>query len=427
MLRSVLVYLLLPFCFISFYSTATTDKANSNKLKPATVILISIDGFAYKYLEKYKPDNLLKLAKNGVMSQGLLPIYPSKTFPNHLSMITGNYPINHGIVHNKFYNPQINEVYSLGAGKENSAWLTASPLWKVIEQQQVKTGVYFWPESEAVIDGVSPTYNKPYKKSTSNKERVDTIIHWLKMPENKRPEFVAGYFSIVDTAGHHYGPNSEEVAQAINEIDTLMGYFLKRLNTEVSHPVNIIIVSDHGMTDAGEENALAFRDIIPKNIQSIPGVSIINGQTQIYINFNKSVKEESRALIYKQLSNKNNNAYDVYQQKDYPKHWHFNKESSHSKTLPNIIPDIIIEVKPPYTIVNKGKKAITATHGYDPKNNSDLTAIFIASGPDFKKGIEIKPFENIHIFPLVLDLLSLNQSKNVDGKLSVLKQTLISK
>jgi len=160
-----------------------------------TVILLSIDGFSYEYLEQYKPPNLLALANSGTVAE-LLPVYPSKTFPNHLSIITGSYPINHGISNNSFYNPTLGKKYIKGAGKKNPAWLTAEPFWYVAMQQDIKAAVYFWPESEVV--GKTPTYNIPFNKKDSNKARFTQIIKWLELPAADRPRFIASYFSTVD-------------------------------------------------------------------------------------------------------------------------------------------------------------------------------------------------------------------------------------
>ena len=129
----------------------------------STVILLSIDGFSYDYLATYKPKNILTFGKTGATAK-LLPIYPSKTFPNHLSIVTGVYPVQHGIVHNKFYHRVLKKNYTLGAGKFNSAWLTARPIWTLAEQQGLKTAIYFWPESETKVDGRLPTYYYPYKQ-----------------------------------------------------------------------------------------------------------------------------------------------------------------------------------------------------------------------------------------------------------------------
>jgi predicted AlkP superfamily pyrophosphatase or phosphodiesterase len=169
------------------------------KVAKSTVILLSVDGFAFNYLQKYQPKNILAFAKSGVHAR-LLSVYPSKTFPNHLSIITGSYPVNHGIIHNSFYHRQLEKKYYLSAGKDNKTWLTAKPFWSVVENNFMKSAVYFWPESQT-IGHTAPSYNIPYNKNTSNKARIDQLIAWLTLPLNQRPNFIASYFSTTDQKG----------------------------------------------------------------------------------------------------------------------------------------------------------------------------------------------------------------------------------
>jgi len=379
------------------------------------LILLSIDGFANSYLEKYQPKNILALSTSGIRAEGLLPVYPSKTFPNHLSIVTGVYPAKHGIIHNQFYRKDLNKEYTLGAGKYNSNWLTALPIWTVAEQQGIKTGVYFWPESEAKISNILPSYYYPYKHETPNIDRVNKLIDWLKLAQDKRPQLLISYFSTVDSAGHMYGADSKEVKAAIEDIDQLIGLLRHKIQNEVKQQVNIILVSDHGMTVANKNidiNAL---------IQPNDEVKIVNGQTQLFIygNSQSSISDARSQLISisKSISNSNSNQrYSVLLKNEFPKHWHFNDGLA--------IPDIIIEAKPPYTFTDDKEAYGVATHGYDPLDNRSLDAIFIASGPSFKSNKTIRAFENIHIYPMLLEVLGLKATSKIDGDINVLKPIL---
>jgi len=180
---------LLAVCLVLF-SSFTFGKSNEQ-----TVVLISIDGFRHDYIEKHDAKNIAELAKSGVRSKGLVPVYPSKTFPNHLSIITGRYPTNHGLVDNNFYDTERQQKYSMGDGLEDSSWITALPLWNLAEFQGVKAATFFWPESDARINGRTPSYFYHYSTPVPNSQRVDQIIEWLKLPEQARPRLVTGYFS----------------------------------------------------------------------------------------------------------------------------------------------------------------------------------------------------------------------------------------
>jgi predicted AlkP superfamily pyrophosphatase or phosphodiesterase len=371
------------------------------------VILISIDGFAYDYLNKYQPKNLLSLANTGVTAKGMQPIFPSKTFPNHLSIVTGVYPAKHGIVHNKFFHRKLNKEYSLGAGNIEPSWLTAKPIWTLAEEQGLKSAIYFWPESETTVEGVLPSYYFPYVHNTPNIKRVNQIVNWLKLPSGQRPDFIASYFSTIDSIGHKHGRGSIELQKAIDEIDLLLGTLINKISSETTLTPNFVIVSDHGMTSIEKGAAIEWKNIF----SNFENINVINGQTQLYIyEKNQNILNDVRS----QLSN--NKQLIIYSKGEFPKHWHFNIDNF-------VIPDMIIEAIPPFTFSN-GYTA-SATHGYDPLNKPDLSAIFIAQGPNFKKNITIEPFENIHVFSLLEGLLQLSPSKNIDSNVNVLSKILL--
>ena len=390
------------------------------KTAKSSVILLSIDGFAYDYLATYQPKNILEFGKAGASSK-LLPVYPSKTFPNHLSIITGNYPENHGIIHNKFYHPALKKKYKLGAGKKNSAWLTAKPFWSFAQENNILSAVYFWPESEAIGQGSLPTYNIPYNRTDTDKAHFDQIIDWLKLPSEQAPQFILSYFSSVDDAGHKFGLGSAELAQAITNIDADFGYFIQRLRQEIPQNINVILLSDHGMIQMDKsksiELSMVFNEKQRKLIED-KAIVVAQSSTQLYVYFNQEkLNEHQQETIVKTLTvkgNKNSHLYRVYQKKDYPHHWHLKNSLS-------ITPDLIVEAEPTASFSNSAyKSSNVATHGYDPKNQAELAAIFFAAGPNIVKGREVRPFENIHIVPLLSQLLGLKQLANIDGESSVL-------
>ena len=394
------------FIIICLIIVSTSSFANN------PVILLSIDGFSHDYLAQYQPKNILALANKGVMANGLTPVFPSKTFPNHLSIVTGMYPANHGIVHNKFYHRKLKKKYTLGAGKNNPAWLTAKPLWTIAEQQGKKSAVYFWPESETTVDGILPSYLMKYKHSEPNINRINQIVDWLKLPKTERPDFIAGYFSIIDDIGHKFGPNSKEVAKAIAEIDSIVGLLIEKITIETTVTPNIILVSDHGMTPIDKQLIIQRKNLLADFSQ----LNIVNGQTQLYI-----YEEDTQLLndVRSHLMTAPEKQYfQVFDKGNYPKYWHFNANNE-------VIPDMIINALSPAIFKDSMGYTSSATHGYDVSNNPELKAMFIAQGPDIKKGLTINSFENIHIFSLMETLLELPVSTNVDSDINVLSNIIL--
>ena len=383
-------------CFISSVGWAKTP-----------LILLSIDGFAQHYIEQYKPKTLMSLIQQGTSAKALLPVYPSKTFPNHLSIITGRYPVNHGIVHNSFFHRDIGKSYKFGAGKNDIRWLTADPLWHINEMQGNKSAVYFWPESETAIDNNTASYYYPYDHFTPNENRLEQILTWLRLPEAERPNFIAGYFASVDDAGHEFGANSPELINAISKLDTLLGIFVDQINQEFNGEVNLVIVSDHGMTKIDKDHVIKWQENI------VEGVKAINGSTQLYL-YSDSDSNLQRTV---QLLNKNKTVagkenYRIYQYPNFPIHWQLNRKTA-------AVPDVIIEALPSYIFQN-GKKTIKPeTHGYDSKFHPELNAIFIATGPAFRKNVQVEAFENVNVLPIITRALKLKDVDNIDGNYKV--------
>ena len=376
------------------------------------VVIISLDAFAQQYITKYHPPHLLKLMHQGIYAKALIPVFPSKTFPNHLSIVTGTYTAKHGIIHNSFYRRDLAQYYYKGAGKDNSSWIKAMPIWTLAEKHGVKAAVYFWPESEDKYQGYSPTYNFPYNKHTPNEVRIKQIINWLTLPKPQRPEFIASYFSLVDTAGHKFGPDSPQVKKAVLKADNLIGELMLALKTSVTEPVDLIVVSDHGMTKIDPQHAIKYTKILPV----MPNVKVINGETQILLYSNDQAKMN---WLYQLLRQAPDPRFTVYKQSNFPTHWHWINNA-------NALPDLVLNANTPYTFLAPDQVMNKATHGFDPLNNKQMEAIFIAAGPSFQHNKAIPAFENIHIFPMLATLLGLPIPSNIDGKKSVLAPYLIN-
>ncbi|MCI2284203.1 ectonucleotide pyrophosphatase/phosphodiesterase [Colwellia sp. MSW7] len=327
--------------FVLFFCSSARSETT-----PPVIVLLSIDGFAYEYIHKHQPPNILALSKLGISAK-LASVYPSKTFPNHLSIITGKYPIHHGITNNAFYSPEIGQHYKLGAGKKNAAWLKADPLWTVAEQQGLKTAVYFWPESEAL--GKQPTYNIPFNTKDSNQKRFDQILQWLALPDEQRPRLIVSYFSTVDSAGHTYGPNSKEVEQSVQEIDSLIGKFIAKLSADNNDDITLILVSDHGMMEKDKNKLIKPSTTFDASIQNLiktKAITMAKNDTQLYLYFTPPKSNNldpsdvlSRLKVIAETKH-NKNLYHIYSKGNYPKHWQLNTDSP-------LVPDIIIEAIPP--------------------------------------------------------------------------------
>src|SRR4030095_8153173 len=178
--------------------------------------------FRADYLDRFKPPTLSKLAAEGVQAEGLIPQFPSKTFPDHYTIVTGLTLAHHGIISNNMRASDIPGEFSMSNREvlADPRWWGGEPIWNTAEKQGRKAGAMFWPGSETVIGGRQATYWTPFDDDLPNSERVKRVLGWLKLPENERPVFLTLYFSDVDSAGNSGGPDSDEKKKARLSGDT---------------------------------------------------------------------------------------------------------------------------------------------------------------------------------------------------------------
>lgn len=375
-----------------------------------TVVMISLDGFRWDYLDKYPSPNLNAIAHHGVRAQQMRPAYPTKTFPNHISLITGLYPTHHGIVDNHFYDKERKEHYSMGDGGKDSTWISGIPLWDLAEMNSVKAATYFWPESDARINGMTPSYYYHYSKQARYEDRIQQIIRWLTLPSATRPHFIAGYFSLVDTNGHRFGPDAPETAAAVKRVDDMIGLLRAGLKQQVPYPVNLIVVSDHGMAAIDPNQVIDY--------QALPvsdDFEIVNSSTRLMLYAKPGVTDAAIQAQGKALAAVANHRY----------RWLTAKElaAQHYVDSPRIA-DIILETQaprffdkiPPYEAYTGGM------HGYI--YTKDMGALFVAEGPAFKSGVVLPPFDNVDVYPLVAHILNLPLHSAIDGTLTPLLPAL---
>ncbi len=408
------IYLFLLFLVI-FPFTIKGQIKPIRDLKP-TVILISIDGFRFDYLEKYKPKTLNKLAKNGLRAKWLIPSFPTKTFPNHYTIATGLYPENHGIVANNIYDPQFDAVFSLSKREEvqNPRWWGGEPIWVTAEKQGQIAGAFFFPGTEAKIMGVLPTYWKTYDGKIANETRVETVLGWLDLPLEKRPTIFTMYFSDVDDAGHEFSPNSKETGDAVGKVDSAIDKLYEGLKKrKVENQVNLVIVSDHGMAEVPQQQAVILDEMFDPNLaEQIFWVSEI---VQIF------PKPGQESKIYNSIRSKLPVHAKIYRKSEIPARFNYRSNKRIAPIL--VLPDEgwFLTTRQRYEkLRQEGKlRKIRGSHGYDNQLES-MRALFIGHGDAFKKGFAAEPFQNIQIYNLMCKILGLTPAKN-DGEFEKVK------
>ncbi|MGO2127682.1 MAG: alkaline phosphatase family protein [Pseudoalteromonas prydzensis] len=334
-----LVFSVLLFCFVS--------NAHALQNPNNTVVLISLDGFRWDYIEKHGAPHLAAIAKSGVRANKMQPVYPTKTFPNHLSIITGLLPINHGVVDNRFCDSKRNDCYSMGKGKDDSTWFSGIPLWNLATMQGLKS---------------------------------------------------ASYFSLVDSMGHKYGPDAEQTKQAVQQVDALMGQLQQRL-TALEQDVNLVIVSDHGMSTVAPNQSIAISSL-PKDDKFM--VKNTGPRVLIYANENTTAADIS---AYKERLNKAAKGRYIVLTDSQRAQYHYQNNGRTG--------DIILQTTAPKTFADTGKVNYLGTHGY--AYSDDMAATFIANGPAFKQGITLDKVNNLDIYPMIAKVLGIEVLSKIDS------------
>lgn len=398
---------LLLYGFLILISCAGLSSCSPSE-KPAgdKVLLVSFDGFRHDYLSKTETPNFDLLAERGVISDGLIPIFPTKTFPNYYAIATGLYPENSGFIGNSMYDSTMNARFTMSDRDqvEDPRWYGGEPIWNTVEKAGKKAGTMFWVGSEAPIQDMRPTHWKSYDGSMPDSARIDSVIKWLTLGNEKEVDLGTLYFSFVDGTGHRYGPNSQVILDAIKRADDLVGYLAQRMHeTGLKETTNLMIVSDHGMAEVSRERIVVLDEIIdPQDVELVeysPSVMM-------------HVKEGKLKDVYSSLKENEKN-YRVYKKADIPARYHL---KDHPRT-----PDILMVADLGYTINVKNYFESRpgypsgGAHGFDNREK-EMHALFVAVGPDFKTGVQVNTFQNIHLYELMAHLLNIEPARN-DGSL----------
>jgi predicted AlkP superfamily pyrophosphatase or phosphodiesterase len=399
------------------------------------VILVSLDGFRYDYAEKYHAEHIRALGAAGASApEGMIPAYPSLTFANHYTLATGLYPEHHGIVANNFYDPLRQRAYHMtdASAVADGSWYGGTPIWVLAEQQGMRAACFFWPGSEAEIQGTRPSYYLKYDEKIHDDLRVAQVLAWLRLPAEQRPHLITLYFSGVDHAGHEHGPESEEVRSAVQAVDKEVGDLMEGV-AKTKLPVDVIVLSDHGMAKV-QGDWITLDEYFPDADASVHFIS-----PGLYA---KSDADAER--VYEALHGKSDK-FEVYRRAQMPPGLH---DDSNPRSG-----DPIVVTTGPYLVrfSAKGRQAAAAgassasvstsgstimaperrqvgAHGYDPARVPEMKASFFAAGPDIRSGVTVAPFENVNVYPLVAKLLGLDianlKTGAIDGDLQVLQMIL---
>ena len=378
-----------------------------------SVLLVSLDGFRADYLDLGITPALSRIAREGVRARWMTPSYPSLTFPNHYSIVTGLVPDHHGIVHNAMRDMalggfRLSDRMAVG----DARWWGGEPIWVGAEKAGLRSAAMYWPGSEAAIGGIRPTRWNEYRdgETLPYGTRVDTVLGWLSEPDATRPRIATLYFEGIDKAGHGYGPDSPQAHAAVRETDAALARLLRGLDERgLRDRVDVIVVSDHGMATVPRGQLVAVEDVVSKEEATVVTIGQV---ITIAPNPGFERRVERRLLG-------THEHYDCWRKGELPARWRY---GTHPR-----IPPIVCQMHEgwdmlPRELVAKRPAHDRGSHGYDPAL-APMRALFVARGPSFRPGTVLEPFANVDVYPLLARLLGIEPAPN-DGDIAPLLPAL---
>ncbi|MCF7751095.1 alkaline phosphatase family protein [Bacillus subtilis subsp. subtilis] len=376
---------------------ATTPPATTPKL-----LLVSIDGLRADMLDRGITPNLARIIHDGVRARWMTPSYPSLTFPNHYTLVTGLRPDHHGIIHNSMYEDELGSFrLSRREAVTDARWWGGEPLWVGAEKAGVRTATLSWPGSEAAIQGVRPSQWRIFNSSVPLPDRVDQVLDWVGQRDAQAPRLVTLYMEQVDHAGHDHGPDSPAYAAAVGEVDVAIGRLLDGLQARgLDATTNVVVVSDHGMASVLDGHTIAIEDMVDPTIAK----DISMGQSVGFAPLPGKQGDAEKRLLGAHAQ------YDCWTRQTLPPRWHYGSNPR--------IPPIVCQMHEGWNALSRDSIAkrtpgTRGSHGYDNALPS-MRAVFVARGPSFKQGLTIAGFDNVDVYPLLTRLLGIPAAPN-DG------------
>lgn len=369
------------------------------------IVLVSFDGFRPDYLDRFDLPNFRRVQARGTRARAMRPVFPTMTFPNHYSLVTGLHPGHHGIVSNRFYDPVRRQRYGMDdeAAVRDGSWYGGEPIWVTAETQGMVAACFFWPGSEAAIKGVRPTFWKPFDDDVPNETRVRTVLEWLRLPAERRPHLITLYFGELDSASHRRSLASPRIEAAAQSLDRALGMLLDGVDgLPIRERVILLLTSDHGMIETSGARTVRLSSLVDT--------------ADVYASYGGPVASlhvrggAARAAAIRDAINARLQHGRAYLRAEVPPQHQFSATPRAG--------DVVVIMDEPWTLATSGLQSLRGgawgAHGWDPALPS-MRALFIAAGPGIRGGATIDEVRNVDVYPLMTELLGLRTPSGIDG------------
>ena len=397
------------FLLVSLLAGCAGLRTAPSPASQATVVLVSIDALRADALGSGSMPTLDAIAADGVRARWMNPSYPTLTFPNHYTLVTGLRPDHHGEVHNKMRDAGLGAFVSKQYDKLDARWWSGGePLWATMEREGMSTAVLFWPGSAVEIHGERPSRWLPFDKAMTVEARVQQVLDWLDEPAAKRPRFIAAYFDQVDVAAHQCGAHCAEAIAAERDVDAGLAKLRAGIAARSNgRRIDLVVVSDHGMADVANGNIRYLDDIVPAD-----SIEFEDDGPIVLVAPRPGREAEAMRLLGRHDHS------ECWRRESLPPAWHYGSNARIPAIVCQADEGWLLELHSdqPFTQAVKGE------HGYAPESLS-MRATFVAEGPGFRRGVELPPFDNVDVYPLLARLLGIRPLAN-DGDIAPLLPAL---
>ena len=400
---AALLATLLAGCASQPSSASTTAATAAAARNSPIVLLVSIDGLPASMLGTGVLPTLDRIAAEGVRAEWMNASYPTLTFPNHYTLVTGLRPDHHGVIHNNMIDEGLGRFVSKDASADDGRWWGGEPIWSTLQKQGGIAATMFWPGSRAEIAGQRPRYSRAFDKTVTADGRVDQILAWLDLPQARRPQLLTLYFDQYDVAAHLAGTRSDDALAALREIDNALARLQAGLHARNLHGrSDLIVLSDHGMADVPRDNIRFLDDRLDASAYELRSWGTLVG----------IVPKPGRGDEVEHAFLGQQDHYRCWRKAELPAAWHYGR---HPRVAP-IVCQSEVGWRVQTRANDRWSQPVRGEHGYAPEDPS-MHSTFVARGPSFREGVALPAFDNVDIYPLLAHLLGVKPAAN-DGDLS---------
>ncbi|KAM8971150.1 glycerophosphocholine cholinephosphodiesterase ENPP6 [Sarcophilus harrisii] len=388
--------------FLAFYLGSPTSIRRK-------LLLFLLDGFRHDYISDEALESLpgfKEIVSRGVKVDYLTPDFPSLSYPNYYSLMTGRHCEVHQMTGNYMWDPNTNKSFDIGVNKDSLMplwWNGSEPLWITMTKARRNVSMYYWPGCEVEILGVRPSYCLEYKNVPTDTDFANAVSNALDSFKTGKIDLAAIYYERIDVEGHHYGPSSTQRKNALRAVDTVLQHMLKWIQERgLEDTLNVILFSDHGMTDIfWMDKVIELKEHI--NLSDLLQMKDRGPVVSLWPVPGKHIEVANKLKLVEHMK--------VYEKATIPNRFHY-KEGKFVSPLTLVADEgwFITEKKEalPFWMNSTGKRAgwQRGWHGYD-NELMDMRGIFLAYGPDFKSNFRAAPIRAVDVYNVMCKLVGI--------------------